>query len=70
MDKDYILPHLLSWAKLFYSRKKKFCISYKKGKYYYFGWKKKKKKDINKIDKPLAIYLSIIDIRKLKKALK
>ena len=70
MDDEYILPHLLSWAKLFYSKKKKFCIAYKKKDYYYFGGEKKNKKVINKIGKPLAIYLSIINIKKLKEALK
>ena len=73
MDAEYILPHLLKWAKLFYSKDKKggsrieYCYAIKKGKYYEFGWKKKDKGECNLIGKPLAMYLSIGEIPKLKK---
>lgn len=68
MDTDYILPHLIKWAELFYEKKnQKYCYAKRKGKMYEFGWKHKKKGVKNLITKEIAIYLTIHQLPKKKK---
>jgi len=62
MTDNYILNHLLNWAKLFHGTDKK-VFAYKKKGLYYFG----NKKNVNIFTKPVAIFMVAGGLPKNKK---
>ncbi len=60
MDDEYILERLKKWVPLFYGKdKNKYIVSYKKGDYFYFGYENGDDFIINKVSKPVAIFLAL-----------
>jgi len=60
MDDELICDSLKNWITLFYGTdKKQYIVSYKKGDYFYFGYEKDDDFIINKVSKPVAIFLAL-----------
>ncbi len=60
MNDEYILERLKKWVPLFYGTdKNQYIVSYKKGDYFYFGYENDDDFIINKVCKPIAIFLAL-----------
>ena len=71
MDDDYLLKHLREWVPLFYGEQyRKYAVAFKRGKRYVFGFEKGTYANLNMVDKPIAIYLSVSILPKLTQPLK
>lgn len=67
MDAEFICNSLKKWITLFYGTdKKQYIVSYKKGDYFYFGYEKGDDFIINKVSKPVAIFLALGNVSFLK----
>lgn len=60
MNNDDICQRLGKWISLFYGKdKEQYIVSYKKGDYFYFGYENEDDFVINKVTKPVAIFLAL-----------
>lgn len=60
MNNDDICKRLAKWISLFYGKdKEQYIVSYKKGDYFYFGYENDDDFIINKVSKPVAIFLAL-----------
>lgn len=67
MDAEFICNSLRNWITLFYGTdKKQYIVSYKKGDYFYFGYENGDDFIINKVSKPVAIFLALGNVSFLK----
>lgn len=67
MDAEFICNSLKKWIALFYGKdKERFVVSYKKGDYFYFGYENGDEFIINKVSKPVAIFLALGNVSFLK----